>query len=71
MAKDKLIKVRATDYDKAVLKALAKKLDNVYTISSPLSDSDVVRLGIDMLVKEYLKVEEIQELRKSHYNNKN
>lgn len=69
MSKDKVIRVRASEYDKAVLKALAKKLDDVYTISSPLSDSDVVRLGIDMLVKEYLKVEEIQELRKSYYSN--
>lgn len=69
MTKDKVIRVRATEYDKAVLRALAKKLDNVYIMSGGLSDSDVVRIGIDLLAKQHLATDEVRELRETYYNN--
>lgn len=72
MAKDKLIKMRASDYDKAVVQAIASKMDEEKSFTTKTSESDVLRMAIAALVLQYLDDNEIAELRSKHMflNNK-
>lgn len=66
MAKDKLIKMRASDYDKAVVQAIAQKVDEEKSFTTKTSESDVVRMAIASLVMQYLDDKEIAKLRAEH-----
>lgn len=66
MAKDKLIKMRASDYDKAVIKAIASKIDEEKSFTTNTSESDVLRMAIASLVLQYLDDNEIAQLRSQH-----
>ncbi len=66
MAKDKLIKMRASDYDKAIVQAIAQKVDEEKSFTSRTSESDIVRMGLAALVNQYLSDDEIAQLRAQH-----
>ncbi|MEK5234098.1 hypothetical protein MHB42_20630 [Lysinibacillus sp. FSL K6-0232] len=66
MVKDKTIKMRASAYDKAVLKAIAAKVDQERSFAVKTSESDVLRIAISNLVLQYLTDDEIVQL-KSQY----
>lgn len=66
MAKDKLIKMRASDYDKAIVQAIAQKVDEEKSFTSRTSESDIVRMGLAALVNQYLSDDEIAQLRSQH-----
>lgn len=63
MTKDKVIRVRANDYDKAVLKALTDKFNSSRTMPITFSDSDMVRYAIDQLVKEHLSSDQLKAIK--------
>ena len=66
MAKDKLIKMRASDYDKAIVQAIASKIDEEKSFTTNTSESDVLRMAIASLVLQYLDDNEVQQLRSQH-----
>jgi len=66
MAKDKIIRMRASDYDKAVLQAIATKMDEEKSFTVKTSDSDVLRTAIAGLVMQYLSDDEVARLRRQH-----
>lgn len=66
MAKDKIIRMRASDYDKAVLQAIATKMDEEKSFTVKTSDSDVLRTAIAGLVLQYLSDDEVARLRRQH-----
>lgn len=66
MAKDKLIKMRASDYDKAIVQAIANKIDEEKSYTTKTSESDVLRTAIASLVLQYLDDNEINQLRAQH-----
>ncbi|PJO43408.1 hypothetical protein [Lysinibacillus xylanilyticus] len=61
MAKDKLIKVRASEYDKAVLKALADSVTKYNKLCSP-TESDMVRMAISEMAQRYLTTNQLKGL---------
>ncbi|MFJ8462250.1 hypothetical protein ACIQ57_24570 [Lysinibacillus xylanilyticus] len=70
MAKDKIIKLRASEYDKAVLKALAETVTQHNKVYDP-TESDMVRMAISEMAKKYLGADKLNELRIQYlYNNK-
>lgn len=66
MAKDKLIKMRASEYDKAVVQAIASKIDEEKSFTTTTSESDVLRMAIASLVIQYLSDDEVTQLRSQH-----
>lgn len=66
MAKDKTIRMRASDYDKAIVQAIASKMDEEKSFTVKTGDSDVLRAGIAALVLQYLSDNEVADLRKKH-----
>ena len=64
MARDKLIKVRANDYEKALVSVLLSKA-NKNSIAL-LTESDVVRIALDEMSKKYLTASEIEELKQKY-----
>ena len=68
MAKDKLIKVRASDYDKAILKALVDEFNNKQYLPVAFSESDMVRYCIDQIAKRYLTSEQFKDLKMKYDN---
>lgn len=70
MAKDKLIKARASDYDKAVLKALTVEFNSKESLPVTLNESDMVRYCIDQIAKKYLTADQFKDL-KSRFDKQN
>lgn len=68
MAKDKLIKARASEYDKAVLKALTVEFNNKQSLPVTLNESDMVRYCIDQIAKQYLTADQFKDLRTKYDN---
>lgn len=66
MAKDKIIRMRASEYDKAIVQAIASKMDEEKSFTVKTSDSDVLRTAIAALVLQYLSDDEVARLRRQH-----
>ncbi|MEK4125364.1 hypothetical protein [Lysinibacillus sp. FSL K6-0102] len=66
MAKDKIIRMRASDYDKAIVQAIADKMNEEKSFTVKTSDSDVLRAGIAALIMQYLSEDEVIQIRKQH-----
>ena len=64
MARDKLIKIRANDYEKAIVSVLLSKA-NENSISL-LTESDVVRIALDEMSKKYLTAVELKDLKQKY-----
>lgn len=66
MAKDKIIRMRASEYDKAIVHAIASKIDEEKSFTTKTSESDVLRTGIAALVLQYLTDDEVTQIRKQY-----
>lgn len=61
MRKDKWIKVRASDYDKALVKALAASVTEHNKLYSP-TEADMVRMALSEMAKRYLTKDQLKDL---------
>lgn len=62
MKRDKLIKVRANDYEKALVSLLVKKANEKSELEV-LKESDVIRIAINDMANKYLSAADLQELK--------
>lgn len=62
MKRDKLIKVRANDYEKALVSLLVKKANEKSELEV-LKESDVIRIAINDMANKYLSVADLNELK--------
>lgn len=63
--RDQLIKLRASAFEKALLKALTEKANNDANV---LTESDVVRIAIGDMAKRYLSATDLQKLKDEYEN---
>ena len=61
--RDQLIKLRASGYEKALLKLLTEKAN---TGANVLTESDVVRIAIADMANKYLSAAEFQQLKNEY-----
>lgn len=69
MRKDKWIKVRASEYDKALVKALAETVTQHNSVYDP-TEADMVRMAISELAKRYLSADQLADLKNTYIYNK-
>lgn len=62
MKRDKLIKVRANDYEKALVSLLVKKANEKSELEV-LKESDVVRIAINDMANKYLSAADLNDLK--------
>lgn len=62
MKRDKLIKVRANDYEKALVSLLVKKANEKSELEV-LKESDVIRIAINDMANKYLTGADLNELK--------
>lgn len=62
MKRDKLIKVRANDYEKALVSLLVKKANEKSELEV-LKESDVIRIAINDMANKYLTAADLNDLK--------
>lgn len=63
MKRDKLIKVRASEYEKALIAMIVNKANEKQQLEV-LNESDIVRIAINDMANKYLTAADLTDLKK-------